>query len=466
MSWLNQKIGGTWHQVKSAFERSDIGIAEIEREDAALDGEVMTTTTRYTAVKEAVERRITMFLRRDLVSHLEIGFNEQFVLHYIEISADAQGRDVLAQFLREFSPEARVEWVKKLLGPAIRKHVVIDQFLGLDREFAVEDLAETDPFEEELNQALTPGYRVTLHGRWESRPVPQQAEVAEPAPAPSLPQAPGRVAGPRLRLAIADAKSPNFGQAGATRTVEIAMFPTMLGSSVKADVEISGYYVSATHCTFYCEQNVIWLEDHSTNGTWLNGNRVPRGNRVMLTDGALVGIGKGGNHGDKGFERYPEFRMHFAMPVAVDNGGHTPVAPAFSATPVAPEGGTPIIDLANSLAIPAIKAAPLAVLAIVDASGNPKRDILKLPFSIGRGSVQDYVVPDANEGVSREHLLIEDIDGTGAKVHNLALGKNGSFADGQALPEQFVWHYGQEIVLAERWTSAPAVRLCLRRVEQ
>jgi hypothetical protein len=260
MSWLNQKLGGTWNQVKSAFERSDIGVAELERDEAP-DGEVMATTTRYAAVKEAVERRITMFLRRDLVSHLEIGFNEQFVLHYIEISADAQGRDVLAQFLREFSPEARVEWVKKLLGPAIRKHVTVDQFLGLDREFAVEDLAETDPFEEELNQASTPGYRVTLHGRWESRPVAQPAEVSEPAAAVPMPVAPARVAGPHLQLAIADAKSPNLaansGQAGAARTVEIAMFPAVLGSSARADVEISGHYVSAIHCTLHCEQKSI-----------------------------------------------------------------------------------------------------------------------------------------------------------------------------------------------------------------
>ena len=36
--------------------------------------------------------------------------------------------------------------------------------------------------------------------------------------------------------------------------------------------------------------------------------------------------------------------------------------------------------------------------------------MLSVPFTIGRGTAQDYVVPDANQGVSREHLVIESID--------------------------------------------------------
>jgi hypothetical protein len=80
--------------------------------------------------------------------------------------------------------------------------------------------------------------------------------------------------------------------------------------------------------------------------------------------------------------------------------------------------------------------------------------------------VQDYVVPDANQGVSREHLVIEEINRSGAVTLNRAVSKNGTFAGNQALPERFVWRFGQEIVLGEKWTSAPAVRMSLRRVEQ
>ena len=108
---------------------------------------------------------------------------------------------------------------------------------------------------------------------------------------------------------------------------------------------------------------------------------------------------------------------------------------------------------------------PLAVLAIVDASGSPRRDVLTLPFTIGRGSAQDYVVPDTNRGVSREHLVIEEINRSGAVTRNIAAGKNGTFTGNQALPERFVWCFGQEIVLGGKWTGAPAVRVSLRQVE-
>jgi pSer/pThr/pTyr-binding forkhead associated (FHA) protein len=444
MSLFN-RLGG---MVKSAFERDDIGVAGMLREEPVmLDEAIRPTATRYAAVKEAVERRINSFLRRELVSHLEIGFNEIFVLHYIEICADSQGKPQLQLFLKEFSPDARVDWVKKLLGPAIGQHVNIDQFMGLDQEFSAADLAETDPFEEELNHAPKPLYRITLHGRWDSRKPAAFAGISEIVPP--------RVSGPMLRLTILDAKAD---PGAATREIEIGEFPAVLGSSAQADIAVSGYYVSALHCTLYWNEGRVWLEDHSTNGTWLDGHRLQRGTRVVVGEGAALSIGR--VRGDAEYQRYPALRVHGIGVRAVPGANHTPVAPPANAAPIAPEGATPIAVMAVRNAM------PLALLAIVDATGNPKRDVLKLPFSVGRGSAQDYVVPDANEGVSREHLLIESIDQNGAITRNLAVGKNGTFSGHQSLPERFTWRFGEELVLAEKWTSAPAVRLILRRVEQ
>ena len=220
MARLNGKAG-FWGRVGSAFERSDIGSDSVHDAEGEADA-VRPTTTRYAPIRQAVERRIKGFLRQDVVSHLEIGFNEVFLLHYIEIAADSQGAEELEQFLAEFPPDSRVHWVKKLLGPAVGQHVNVDQFLGLDQEFSAEELAETDPFEEKLNQAATPLYRVVLHGRWESGPVVETPPAAQPS----------QQDGPKLRLAVQDAK-----QAGA-RAAEIERFPAVLGSSAQADVEI------------------------------------------------------------------------------------------------------------------------------------------------------------------------------------------------------------------------------------
>jgi pSer/pThr/pTyr-binding forkhead associated (FHA) protein len=460
---LLTSIGGLWNRISSAFERTDIGAAgsayaDSAYADLAYDGSrgdedmVRPTATRYAPIREAVERRVNTFLRQDLVSHLEIGSNEIFLLHYIEVAADSQDTAALAQFLHEFSPESRVHWVKKLLGPAVGQHVSVDQFLGLDKEFSAEDLAETDPFEEKLNQAATPLYRIILHGRWESGPAAQSSGAS-----PSAPPQTSRVAGPCLHLSVQDAKSPNPGKGGGTRVAEIEHFPAVLGSSIHADVEISGYYVSARHCTLHWERQQLWLADHSTNGTWVDGERVHRGNRIVVTNGAVLGFGR--DKGESDHDRYPEIRAQLMR---------KPVAPGASATPVAPSRSTPVAPgVATSISMQASgEKTPLAVLAIVDATGSPRRDVLTLPFTIGRGSAQDYVVPDANQGVSREHLVIEEINRFGAVTLNRAVSRNGTFAGDQALPERFVWRFGQEIVLGEKWTNAPVVRMSLRQVEQ
>jgi hypothetical protein len=434
-------IGGLWTRISSAFERSDIGIPDAANDEDREDL-IRPTATRYAPIRKAVERRVTTFLREDLVSHLEIGFNEAFVLHYIEIAADGQGAAELDQFLEEFSPQARVQWVKKLLGPAAGKHVSLGQFLGLDKEFPAEALAETDPFEEKLNQAAVALYRVTLHGRWVS------AASVHSAPGASADSE--RVAGPGVRLSLQDAKS-----ATETKAIEIEHFPAVLGSSAQADVEVSGYYVSARHCTLHWEGERLWLADHSTNGTWVDGERVQRGNRVALANGAVVGFGR--DRGETEYERYPALRVHLLR---------QPVAAGVNATPVTPSASTPVspAPVAGGPKSPVGVVKALAVLSISDATGDPLRDVIALPFTIGRGSSQDYVVPDANEGVSREHLVIEKIDAQGAVTLNRAVSRNGTYSGNQALPERFVWRFGQEIVLGERWADASPVSVTLQPV--
>lgn len=452
-------MSGLWNRISSAFERTDIGPAGDPREEE----QVRPTATRYAPIREAVERRVSTFLRKDLVSHLEIGSNEVFLLHYIEIVADNQGEAELAQFLHEFSPESRVFWVKKLLGGAVGQHVSVDQFLGLDRDFAPEALAETDPFEEALNQSAVPPYRVILHGRWEAG----KPGLATGKDAPAEP----RNAGPRLQLSVQDAKEPDAGSWNGTRVIEVKDYPAVLGSSSNAEVEISGYYVSARHCTLHWEAQQLWLIDHSTNGTWVDGERVRQGARVALANGAVLGFGR--DKGDTGHDRYPAIRARFMRRHPVAGADPTPVAPSI-ATPVAPAivttAALATAKAPNAPAGPAVQptfnGAPLAVLVIEDASGSPRRDVLQVPFTIGRGSAQDYVVPDANQGVSREHLVIEAIDEAGARILNRAVARNGTSAANAVLPERFVWRFGEEIVLGEKWASSPAVRLSLRPVKE
>ena len=166
---------------------------------------------------------------------------------------------------------------------------------------------------------------------------------------------------------------------------------------------------------------------------------------LRFTGNGAAGFGR--DNGRRDHDRYPAVHVQLMR---------KPLAPGASSTPVAPSSSTPVAPgVATSLSKAPGDKAPLAVLDIFDATGSPKRDVLKLPFTIGRGSAQDYIVPDANQGVSREHLVIEEINRSGAVTLNRAVSRNGTFAGNQALPERFVWRFGQEIVLGEPQGGEP-----------
>src|SRR5262249_59095131 len=110
MSMLTS-IGGLWNRISAAFDRSDIGIATTAHGDTRHDEDlVRPTATRYAAIREAVERRGNAFLRQELLSHLEIGFNEIFLLPYIEIAADSQGTAGLRPVLPRVSSAHPRRW--------------------------------------------------------------------------------------------------------------------------------------------------------------------------------------------------------------------------------------------------------------------------------------------------------------------------------------------------------------------
>jgi pSer/pThr/pTyr-binding forkhead associated (FHA) protein len=82
----------------------------------------------------------------------------------------------------------------------------------------------------------------------------------------------------------------------ASRAYRIGPRPITLGSAVPGDrralaVE-AGPGVSRSHCTFLVEAGTAWLEDHSTYGTFVNGDRIA--GRVELRAGDRVRIGSPG----------------------------------------------------------------------------------------------------------------------------------------------------------------------------
>jgi hypothetical protein len=81
-----------------------------------------------------------------------------------------------------------------------------------------------------------------------------------------------------------------------SRAYRVAGRPLVLGSAVPGDrrsiAVAPGPGISRSHCTFAGTDGSVWLEDHSTFGTWVNGDRIA--GRVELRTGDRVRVGSPG----------------------------------------------------------------------------------------------------------------------------------------------------------------------------
>ena len=82
----------------------------------------------------------------------------------------------------------------------------------------------------------------------------------------------------------------------ASRAYRISPHPLTLGSAVPGDRRAlllePGPGVSRSHCTLWSDGDATWLEDHSTYGTFVNGDRIA--GRVALRAGDRVRVGSPG----------------------------------------------------------------------------------------------------------------------------------------------------------------------------
>jgi hypothetical protein len=101
---------------------------------------------------------------------------------------------------------------------------------------------------------------------------------------------------PRERLAMVPTEWRPTHVVHGGRAYRIAPRPITLGSSVPGDRRAltvdAGPGISRSHCTFFADGGAAWLEDHSTYGTFVNGDRIA--GRVELRAGDRVRVGSPG----------------------------------------------------------------------------------------------------------------------------------------------------------------------------
>lgn len=375
---------------------------------------------KFDAIRTAVENRLNHLVSQEIPEHREIAKRDVLELHYIEIECAADGEATLKDFFKDFKPAARQDWIRDILGA--NAMVKLDCFAGIHGSADLPATGAIDKHEQMLNQGIPPAYAVHVWGQW------VQAASAPPAGSQTL-------FGQPLLLRVLDAQ----GQGPDLRKDN---YPLTIGRSGTNSLVVAGTFVSGDHCGLYSEQGRIWLEDRSKNGTWLDGKKLPPRQRVTVDAGRhRLKLGKESGEA----KDCPEIELEFL---------ETPFTPVANATPIHAASATPVIAPEGGL---------LAVLSITDATGNPSRDVLRLPYTLGRAADRDYTTPPAHAGVSSNHLTIEAITDSGARVSNAAHNKNGTALGEVLQAEEFVWPFDTEIVLAAKWRQAPPVRITLKR---
>lgn len=379
----------------------------------------------YSPIWTALENRLDYLLRTEIPQHRKRVRSHVMELHYIQIECPNGDRGLLDRFALDYDEESRREWAKARINDY--GHVNLDSFSGIVCDIRNANLDGLRVFESIMNGDLEAAYSIKLHGKW----------IREAEAKPSA----KKRRGPRLKLSLNDAQAP--------RLMERDEYPMVLGYGEKYDVPVFGEKVSGRsgsgHMTLDYDGFRVLMTDHSKNGTWIDGNKANTHIPVELKGKASLRLGKE----DGNIAEYPRIDLEI-LPEVFQESITTPL----NLTPIEVSNLTPVIIPDTSRL--------LAELDIHDASGHLKKDILGVPFVIGRNPQLGYSVP-GNAGVSGEHLVIEAITSEGAAVFNNAANKNGTALNGTLQGERFVWPFGAEVQLAPKWSKDPLTRLVLNR---
>lgn len=420
-------LGAVWRWLSPPPPSDDEGVSIAVSQPASQGAKpppMQKPKGRYSEILMAVESRLSYLMRVEIPEHLDIAKHDVLELLYLEIEPSDHGQALLKSFFTEFGPAARQERIREMLGE--NAAIKLDRFAGIYDRDNLPDTTSLDKHEQMLNQGVRPTYSVYVWSRW----------VRPTMPASSPPPPGGNINGQPVVLRVQDARGPQ-------PDIHQSTYPLTIGRSGSCAVVVAGTFVSGSHCSLHSEQGKIWLEDHSKNGTWIDGRKAPKQQRVELSTGHhRLKLGKEAGEA----KDCPDIELEFfATPIAAMDSG---------ATPIDASDATPVMNVAKLL----------AVLSIEDAMGKSRlRDVLRLPYTLGRAEDRDYTTPPAHAGVSGKHLTIQEITNTGARVLNEAHEKNGTALDGQLQPAEFFWPFDSTIALAPKRRQDPPVLITLKR---
>jgi len=239
---------------------------------------------------------------------------------------------------------------------------------------------------------------------------------------------------PQMLAQAAKAKAGKTGNTGGRvvsltdgREYAVAGASLVFGREATCDVVVTGKDISRRHAEIMVTPKGYAIVDSSTNGTWVNDERV-QGQRV-LARGDVIKLG--------------EDSFRFYADVAPAAPSPPPPGPAASQPPAAPQSspapatGSSGERLKNtSFGIPAAppaagrgsQAGPLANMLVRSGTLKGQRIQLRTPvINIGRADYNDVVLPD--ESVSTSHAKLQRREGVWILTD--VESTNGTFVDGE-----------------------------------
>jgi pSer/pThr/pTyr-binding forkhead associated (FHA) protein len=210
------------------------------------------------------------------------------------------------------------------------------------------------------------------------------------------------------------------------REYTIGAAPVVIGREAGCDIVVPNKDVSRRHAEIFVSPQGYVLVDSSTNGTFVNGDRIEAQRVLARADVIKIGDHEFRFYADKAAEVAPQAAQPAAPPVmpivpspatgAAERLSHTvhglPVP-----TPAAPK---PVIRSSGSTV-------PMATFLVRSGSLKGQRLTVRVPVvNIGRADYNDLVIPD--DSVSGSHAKLQRREGVWILFDNEST--NGTWVDG------------------------------------
>jgi pSer/pThr/pTyr-binding forkhead associated (FHA) protein len=265
------------------------------------------------------------------------------------------------------------------------------------------------------------------------------AKMAAAAGKPAAPKPATAATGGRL-VCLTDGREYTIGAA-----------PVVIGREAGCDIVVPNKDVSRRHAEIFVSPQGYVLVDSSTNGTFVNGDRIEAQRVLARADVIKIGDHEFRFYADKAPEVAPPATQPAAQPVmpivpppaagAAERLSHT-MHGAPVPTPSAPK---PVIRSSGSTV-------PMATFLVRSGSLKGQRLTVRVPVvNIGRADYNDLVIPD--DSVSGSHAKLQRREGVWILFDNEST--NGTWVDGDrvqgevALGPGTVVRFGEVSVMFE-----------------